>query len=207
MDPFIFAITVILVTASGALAPGPLFFATLIHGSRSGAKGGLVFSLSHTVIEFSLVMLFALGLLTVASEPIVQKFIGVAGGTVLIFFGLYQIKNVISTSFGTFEKPQTGYRRLFLIGLVFSGLNPYFIVWWLSVGGQLIILALQFAGLLGVIFMYICHIWMDYVWLGSIAYFSHKGINILQKKGYRILLGIFAIVLIYFGVIFIHDIL
>ena len=93
MDILGFATTVILVTASGALAPGPLFFATISHGSKSGARSGMAFAVSHTVVEFTLIILFALGLLTVASKPAVKTIIGILGGSVLIAFGVLQIKN------------------------------------------------------------------------------------------------------------------
>ena len=95
MDILQFIVTIVVVTASGALAPGPLFFATVSHGSKHGAKSGLIFSISHTIVEFSLIMLFALGLLTIASEPIVKQVIGIAGGSVLIAFGLIQIRSSI----------------------------------------------------------------------------------------------------------------
>ena len=57
-----------------------LVFTTISQGAKSGAKTGLVFSVAHTVVEFTLIMLFALGLLTIASEPFVKLVIGVVGG-------------------------------------------------------------------------------------------------------------------------------
>ena len=87
MDPLNFAITVILLTASGALAPGPLFFVTITHGAKSGTKSGILFSIAHTIVEFTLVMLLALGLLSVTNEPTVRLAVGTAGGAALIVFG------------------------------------------------------------------------------------------------------------------------
>ncbi len=52
MDLFSFVVTVIILTASGALAPGPLFFATITHGTKHGAKSGLIFSIAHTEEKF-----------------------------------------------------------------------------------------------------------------------------------------------------------
>ena len=202
MDILTFVVTIIFITASGALAPGPLFFATISHGAKTGAKSGFIFSVSHTVVEFSLIMLFALGLLTVASEPTVKLIIGIAGGIVLIAFGIFQIYNSYMAKYKEQKQSIPSYRYLFLIGLAFTGLNPYFILWWLTVGAQLIIMSLEFAALLGVIFMYICHVWMDYVWLTAVAHFSKKGINVLGLKWYRPLMAIFGIVLIYFGITF-----
>jgi len=203
MDLFGFVATVVILTASGALAPGPLFFATVSQGSKHGAKTGLIFSLAHTVVEFSLIMLLALGLIMVASEPLVKIIIGLIGGIVLIVFGAFQIRNSIISKPDKLKKPKSTFGHLFLIGLAFTGLNPYFILWWLTVGAKLILIALEFAALLGVIFMFICHVWMDYAWLTGIAYFSKKGTNVMGLKWYKALMIIFGVILIYFGLTFI----
>ncbi len=199
MDILSFIITIILVTASGALAPGPLFFATISYGTNTGAKSGFTFSIAHTIVEFSLIMLFAFGLLTVASEPIVKKVIGIAGGVVLLLFGTFQIRNSIITKNNELKKHKSSFQHLFLIGLAFTFLNPYFILWWLTVGAQLILIALEFAALLGVIFMFICHVWMDYVWLTGVAYLAKKGTNIMGFKWYKPMMIVFGGILIYFG--------
>lgn len=205
MELIQFILTVVFVTASGALAPGPLFFATISHGSQSGAKTGLVFSLSHTVVEFSLIMLFTVGLLTIANEPFVKQIIGIIGGIVLIIFGGFQLRNAMKQNIEEHSPKQPKTSRLFLIGMLLTGFNPYFIIWWLTIGAQLILLSLEFASFLGVIFMYLCHVWMDYVWLIGISYFAKKGRNILGMRWYLPLLSIFGIILIYFGIQFIVD--
>jgi threonine/homoserine/homoserine lactone efflux protein len=202
-----FIVTVILITASGALAPGPLFIATVSQGTKTGAKGGLIFSISHTVVEFTLIMLLALGLLTIASENIVKNLIGIIGGIALIIFGLLQIYSSIKQKSNEKKQYSTSYPHLFFMGIILTGLNPYFIVWWLTAGAKLIILSLEFAALAGVIFMFICHVWMDYVWLTSIAYFSKKGTNTLAFKWYRAIIVIFGLILIYYGSSFIFDVL
>ncbi len=205
MDTLSFVVTVVLVTASGALAPGPLFFATISHGARSGARSGLIFSISHTLIEFSLVMLLAGGLLTIASEPVVRLTVGVVGGIVLVAFGLAQIYTFLKSPLDeTKHRPLTIWRAL-LIGLSFTGLNPYFIVWWLTAGANLILLSLDFASLYGVVFMYICHVWMDYVWLTSIAHFARLGVSVVEFRWYRVIMVAFGAVLVYFGLMFLLD--
>jgi threonine/homoserine/homoserine lactone efflux protein len=207
MDLFGFVVTVVLITASGALAPGPLFFATVSQGSKTGAKGGLIFSISHTLVEFTLIMLLALGLLTIASKPIVKNVIGIVGGLALIIFGLLQIYFSFKEKKGEKKQNIPSYHRLFFMGIILTGLNPYFIIWWLTAGAKLIIISLEFAALLGVVFMFICHVWMDYAWLTSIAYFSKKGTNTLAFKWYKALIVVFGLVLVYYGVSFIYDVL
>jgi threonine/homoserine/homoserine lactone efflux protein len=205
MDVLGFVVTVVLLTASGALAPGPLFFQTLSQGAKTGARSGLLFSLAHTVVEFSLIMLLAFGLLAVKDDVVVRDIIGILGGIVLIAFGVYQILGVFRTN-QIKQKEAASSSGLFVIGLLFTGLNPYFILWWLTVGSNLILLALEFAALAGVVLMFLCHVWMDYVWLTSVAYCAKRGVNALGSHWYRALLGVFGGILIYFGVSFLGDV-
>jgi len=202
MDVLNFVAYVILITASGALAPGPLFFVTISQGAKSGAKSGLVFSVAHTLVEFTLVMLLACGLLTVANEPSVKLTVGVVGGIVLLVFGAMQIRDALTSKFSETKSGKVATRNLLLIGLTFTGLNPFFIVWWLTAGAKLILLSLEFASLAGVVFMYVCHVWMDYAWLTSVAHFSKMGTNVVGFKWYRFIMAVFGVVLIYFGLTF-----
>jgi threonine/homoserine/homoserine lactone efflux protein len=204
MDPLNFAITVIILTISGALAPGPMFFVTITEGAKSGTKTGVTFSIAHTLIEFSLVMLLALGLLSYANQPAVKFAFGFAGGIALIIFGGMHIRGSLKEAKEPDSK-EVSKRDLFLMGLVLTGLNPYFIIWWLTIGANLIILALEFAGLFGVIFMYVCHVWIDYVWLTLIAGLAKKSTKILKLRWYRLLIAVFGLVLIYFGISFLFD--
>jgi len=133
------AVTTILVTASGALSPGPLFFALITHGARSGAKGGLGFAVAHTLIELPLVILLALGFLTVASQPAVKVITGIAGGLTLILFGGMITRESLISKTGQPSFAGVTSRNPLILGLLFTGLNPYFIIWWLTIGVKLVV--------------------------------------------------------------------
>ena len=199
-----FIVTVIVVTASGALAPGPLTFAIIMHGSKEGAKSGLFCAIGHTLVEFPLVLALALGLLATVDQPLVKSLIGTVGGTGLIVFGVFQIYET-ATHGCPEQTPQR--KRLpansLLLGLALTGLNPYFILWWLTIGSVLIIQALAFAALLGVVLMYVSHVWMDYAFLTLLAHFAKKGMKIFGSKYYRAALIAFSIILIYYGSTFV----
>ena len=154
MDIFSFAVTVVLITASGALAPGPLFFQTISQGIKTGARSGLIFSISHTVVEFLLIMLLAFGLFAVRNEVFIRNIIGVLGGVVLIIFGLYQIVGSLKKK-EINQSQEVPSHRLFFIGILFTAFNPYFILWWLTVGSNLICLRLSLQRLL-VLFLCFC---------------------------------------------------
>jgi len=199
---FTFIVTVIFVTASGALAPGPTFFANITEGTKSGAKSGLAFSVGHTIFEFTLVMLLALTLQTVSSEPLIKLVVGVAGGVALLGFGFWQIREGVALKRDVKKKENIQSKNPLLLGLLFTGLNPYFIIWWLTAGMPLIENALAVASFAGVLIMYASHVWMDYVWLTGTAYLAKKGTNLTGRKGYRILIVIFGIILVFFGLYF-----
>jgi len=205
MDVLSLIVTVVVVTASGALAPGPLFFAVVAHGAKSGARGGLIFSVGHAVIEFSLVMLLALGLLSFVTEPAVKIVIGVVGGTALLVFGVLQIRETLTSRYNQPSEGAVLSKNPLLLGFLFTGLNPYFIIWWLFVGVKLVFDSLAFASLPGVVLMYVAHVWMDYVWLTAVAYLAKKGTNIVGSRGYRTLMTAFAVILVCFGLYYLAS--
>ncbi|MFW9831337.1 MAG: LysE family transporter [Candidatus Thorarchaeota archaeon] len=206
MNPFVlFLISVILISLSGALAPGPLLFTNLSNAPRWGWKGGIWLSLGHTFVEFPIILLIAFGLSTFIYLPILQLINATLGGIVLIIFGSFQIRAVLKPAeelapIDLAEAKPT--RHPFLIGLLFSALNPFFIVWWFTVGAKLVLDAFLFAAILGVIIMFLSHVWIDYVWLSGTAWVTQKGTSLIGSKRYRILIAAFGVLLIYFGITF-----
>jgi len=79
MSPFDLIISVVLVMASGALAPGPVVFATVLEGSRHGTRAGMMFSIAHALVEFPLVTLLALGLVSL-NQQVIKVVVGILGG-------------------------------------------------------------------------------------------------------------------------------
>ena len=208
MDLLTFVITVIVVTASGALAPGPLFFGLLIHGSKEGARAGFSCAIGHTLVEFPLVLALSLGLLAAASEPTIKGVIGLVGGVGLVGFGALQIYSTIKNKpeFGEVPKNRSVPASSLMLGLALTGLNPYFILWWLTVGSVLIVQALAFAAIVGVLIMYISHVWMDYAYLTAIAHLGKRGKGLIGSRYYKLVLVAFGLILIYYGSTFILNV-
>ena len=208
MDLVNFVATVVVVTASGALAPGPLFFGLLMHGSKEGARAGFSAAIGHTIVELPLVLALALGLLAAASQPMIKGVIGVVGGLGLIGFGVLQIYETIKSNPVSAEMPKA--KNLpassLILGLALTGLNPYFILWWLTIGSVLIVQALAFAAIVGVLIMYVSHVWMDYAFLTTIAHLGKKGKAIVGSRYYKLVLIAFGLILIYYGATFVLDV-
>ncbi|MFX1575615.1 MAG: LysE family transporter [Promethearchaeota archaeon] len=209
MTPFLlFLFGVILISLSGALAPGPLLFTNLSNAPRWGWKGGIWLSLGHTCVELPVILLIAFGLSFVIYIPFVQFTIASLGGIVLLFFGVLQIREALASTEKIEQedlaksKPT---RHPFFIGLIFSALNPFFIVWWFTVGATIVLTALLFAALGGVLIMFLSHVWIDYAWLTGTAWATQRGSHLIGSKGYQVLIAFFGLLLIYFGILFCYN--
>jgi len=207
-----FFITVSLISASGALAPGPLFFSTIIIGMEKGGMAGFKVSIGHTIVELPLVILLAFGLGKVLSLVYVKALLGVVGGIVIIFLGVLEFRNSIKSLRENIKAHfksmnQKNLKRIalnpFLIGLSLSLFNPFFLLWWATIGLVLIAEAFEFMAFYGILIMYIFHVWIDYAWLIFIALIAYKSEKILSSKAYYIILASLGFLLILLGISFI----
>src|ERR671915_1580015 len=198
-----FGIEVIVISASGVLAPGPLFFANLVYGIRLDKWSGIKVASGHAVVELPIIIMLAAGLSTFDAAIEYAGFIGMIGGIAILAFAALQITNIIK------EKPPhdtrhiTGSKGPFVVGIAFSALNPFFLLWWFTAGLKLIADSAAFGVTTGVAILFALHIWMDYAWLAGTAYLASKGTFLLESKYYRFLLLGLAAVLMYYGISFV----
>ena len=198
-----FFIEVVAVSASGVLAPGPLFLANLFHGTRQGSKAGLKIAYGHTAVELPLIVLLAAGILS--SLVVLNSYldtIGLIGGVAIIGFAVIQILSLKRTR-GNYAKVGLDGRGPFLTGIALTALNPFFLGWWLTVGLKIIADSLTFGVATGIILVFGFHIWMDYAWLVGTSYLAARGASMLKSKYYVFAILALTGVLIYFGLSFI----
>ena len=197
-----FAATVIIISVSGVMSPGPLFFANIFYGVKGGAKSGLKMSYGHTVVELPLILLLGFGAFSLETFPNFREIIAILGAIGLFAFAGIQIKSALGLK--NDFKNQTKYGP-FTAGVLLSALNPFFIIWWLTIGFKLISDSLILWSFWGIAILFAVHIWMDYVWLTSTAHLSTRGLKFLSNKNYRFFIIGISIVLIYFGISFLMD--
>ncbi|MEX2192028.1 MAG: LysE family transporter [Nitrosarchaeum sp.] len=199
-----FAITVIIISASGVMAPGPLFAANIAYGLQGGGKAGIKMAVGHTIVELPLVILLGIGVFSFEVFPEFRTLISILGAITLFAFAGIQIKTTLqmkeTTSFNLKQ-------NTVLTGITLSALNPFFIIWWLSIGFKLISDAMLIWAFVGIVVVFLLHIWMDFVWLYSVACLASKSSKILSNKNYKILMIGLSAMLIYFGISFITDII
>ncbi len=193
-----FGIIVITISVSGVMSPGPLFAANIAYGTRGGLKTGLKMAYGHTVVELPLVILLGIGAISLGTFPQFKEYISILGALSLFAFAGLQIKNSIKKSPSEYI-PKHG---PFFIGIVLSVLNPFFLIWWFTIGFKLIADALVLYSFIGIAIMFAFHIWMDYAWLGTVGFLSGRGKKILSTKNYNIFMIAISGLLVYFGITF-----
>jgi len=193
-----FAAIVITISIPGVMSPGPLFAANVAYGIKGGWKSGLRLAYGHTIVEFPLVMLLGLGAISLSTLPQFREYVSILGALSLFGFAGLQIRNVLKKSSSRYT-PKHG---PFLVGMLLTALNPFFLVWWFTIGFKLISDALLLYSLIGIGVMFAFHIWMDYAWLGIVGYLSGRGKKILVAQNYNIFMLAISGILIYFGIIF-----
>lgn len=197
-----FAAVVIIVSASGVMMPGPMFAASIFYGVRGGLAAGIRMAAGHTVVELPLVVLLGAGVLSLESFPESRAVISLVGAASLFAFAALQIRTAFGPKQGKASDPRHG---AFFAGVVFSALNPFFIVWWATIGFKLIADALEMWSMFGIVVMFGLHIWMDYAWLAAVGAVSKKGGVILSGRNHRILVLALAGLMIYFGAGFLAE--
>ena len=200
-----FGIEVIALSASGVLTPGPLFFANLAYGTHHDKWSGIKIAYGHTAVELPLIIILAAGLFTFDTAKKYASVVGLIGGIAILAFAGLQIASIIKEK----RRPDTssivGNKGPFIVGIALSALNPFFILWWFTVGSKLIVDSAAFGVATGVAILFALHIWMDYAWLASTAYLASKGAFVLKSKYYPTLLLGLIVVLIYYGLSFVSN--
>jgi threonine/homoserine/homoserine lactone efflux protein len=202
VDLLDFGVQVVAISASGVLAPGPLFFANMLYGTRQGARAGLKMAYGHTVVELPLIALLAAGLFTSAVAVQYAETIGLVGGIGIIGFAALQIANVVRKKSPSAPAIASS-KGPFVAGIALSALNPFFLVWWFTVGLKLVSDSAAFGVAAGIVILFGLHIWMDYAWLAGTAYLASKGNSVIKSKYYPVLLLGLAAVLAYYGITFV----
>jgi threonine/homoserine/homoserine lactone efflux protein len=192
-----------LIGLSGALAPGPTLVVTIRTSLRGGWMTGPKITAGHVLLEIGIFFLVLAGF---SSAPDTWSApIAAAGGMALIIFGAFTI--IESRKFRTGELMQEeSAANPFFAGFLTSAANPFFWIWWLTVGSAMLVAGLQGGVLLAATFL-AGHAAADLTWYTAISTAIHRGRAILSDRGYRTTLGLCGIFLIGFGIYYLSTLL
>jgi len=179
---------------TGALAPGPTLVAT-INASVSGDwTTGPKVTAGHMIAECAIFLLIVLGLATIAL-PYTTAIAGI-GGAALIAFGALTIAG---SRGATLNSPVRGtVSNPYIAGLVTSVANPYFWIWWLTIGSAMVIAGLAGGLVLAAVFM-VGHWCADLGWYTLVSGGVSRGRTILSDTSYRRIMAACGAFLFVFG--------
>ncbi len=194
-----FLLQAVLISLSGVRAPGPLTVVVVGKGARS-ARAGAAIAVGHGVIEFPLMALLVVGLAPFFTRPAFAAWVGLAGGVVLLWMGVDLVRT-LRRPVASSERRETS---ALAAGILMTAGNPYFLVWWATVGATLALRAWGFGFWRFALFAVI-HWSLDLVWYFFLSAASHRGTRLL---GDRFRMGVSLVsgaLLLYFGVRFVVD--
>jgi threonine/homoserine/homoserine lactone efflux protein len=192
--------TSFVVGLSGALMPGPVLTVTIAEATKRGFWAGPLIVLGHGIIEFALFIALVLGLGGLLKHDLVFGLVGVCGALVLIWMGAGMLKGAGQATL-KLELKQGERSRPVLAGLLTSISNPYFIIWWATIGLSYIAIAQQY-GVIGLGSFYSGHIMADVVWYFAIAAAVTVGKTIMTDKTYGWIVGLCGGFLVCLGLYF-----
>jgi len=186
--------TVIITSLSGVMAPGPMFTVTLAKSLKSPWAGVQV-SLGHAVIEVPLILLVYFGLAQFFQNSAVQFALSVVGGGMIVWMGfdLFRARRKLAR-----EGKDTSYNA-FIAGILMSGLNPFFLVWWVTVGSLLLMNFLAAVGTWGLPFFVVVHWLCDLVWLSVVSFTIFKTHKFWRQGVQEWVFIVLSLALLYFG--------
>ena len=179
---------------TGALAPGPTLVATINSSLQRGWTMGPKVAAGHALAEVVIFILIVEGLAAVAEEQ--TGIVAAVGGSALILFGLLTLKGSKTATMEISEKGATS--NPYLAGALTSVANPYFWIWWLSVGSALVLAELRESLVLAMIFM-IGHWGADFGWYTLVSTSLDRGRTLLSEANYRRTLALCGAFLVLFG--------
>ena len=183
--------------------PGPFLTVTVSESSRRGTIAGPLLILGRGFLELALVVALLSGMAPFFKRDSVFVSIALIGGIILIWMSISMFRNLTTLSLkldSNSEKP----RNLIIAGIIFSLANPYWTIWWASIGLGYIMASVKY-GIPGVTSFFIGHILADLAWYTLVSYSVAKGRHFLSDTTYRRLIGGCASFLIVFACYFFYS--
>ena len=206
-----------LVALTGAMSPGPLLTYTIIKSAKTKRRGylmGLWIITGHAILEMGIVILLLLGFSFVLKNIAIVRIIGVSGGLILILFGASIIRDIIngniSTNFlnsreelnknpGLIENK--GIENPIFGGIMVSMSNPYWWVWWATIGFAFMIqFNISFEKWPKLIAFFLGHEAGDLIWYLLVSTLAFFGLRHMNRKAYYGILMCCALFMVLFGI-------
>jgi threonine/homoserine/homoserine lactone efflux protein len=185
---------------SGALAPGPLLVSVVHESTKQGAKSGPLIILGHALLEIGMIICIIFGFTRFINSLFLIRTISLIGSGVLVYSGVSMLKALSSFSI-SLDNTDKKQKNLVATGITMSIANPYWTIWWLTIGLGLILSA-QKNGFYAIIVFFLGHILADFSWYAFVSVVISKNKRFITEKVYRAITSTCAFILIGFGIYF-----
>ena len=193
MSLLTFLFEAVLISLSGVMAPGPITAVTVGKGNESPHAGALV-AIGHGIVEFPLMISIHYGFGYLLNLFYVEAVVALVGGLFLLVMGVGMLRGI-----KRFEVSSSEYTYSPLVaGIVLSLGNPYFLIWWATVGAALILRSVSF-GMLGFLIFALLHWLCDFLWSYFLSALSFKGGRFLGKRFQKVVFAMSGVFLLFFS--------
>jgi threonine/homoserine/homoserine lactone efflux protein len=193
-------LTSFVLALSGAMMPGPLLTATIGESARRGALTGPMLILGHALLELVLLLALLFGLAPLLNQNEVFAAIALAGAGILVWMAAGMLRSLPTVAIN-WDLRRADPGPLLSKGILLSLSNPYWSVWWATIGlGYLT--SCRALGTAGIAAFFLGHISGDFAWYSLISSLIAKGRHFLSNRIYRGLIGACALFLACFACFF-----
>lgn len=191
---------------SGAMAPGPLLTVTITETIRRGRLSAILLIVGHALLEIVFIAAFIFGLRYVLGDPVVVNGVSLGGGLFLVWMGGTLVRDVLSGGAALDleyhgERPKYG---PLMDGVATSLSNPYWTIWWATIGATLVLEALR-VGPLALGSFYLGHVGADFVWYALVIWAVSSGRRLITPRVYGWLLGILGVIVLLLGAAYVSS--
>ncbi|RLB97810.1 MAG: lysine transporter LysE [Deltaproteobacteria bacterium] len=188
------------VALSGAMMPGPLFTVTVSESSRKGPAAGPLLIVGHGILELALMVALVFGVGPLLKKTPVFVATALLGSIVLLWMAYGMLRSLPRLTLAVQPQQEAG-RNLVVAGILLSLANPYWTIWWISIGLGYITQSLAL-GIAGAAAFFAGHIMADFAWYTAVAAAVWKGKRFMSDRAYRGLIAACALFLILFAGMF-----
>lgn len=192
------------VALSGAMMPGPVLTATISEVMKRGFVAGPLIIVGHAILEITLLVAVVAGLGPWITLNATMGVLGVGGGILLVAMGAQMALTAgpaADAAMHSVADPRTAVRGPVLTGILTSLSNPYWALWWATIGLNYVVIAMK-SGVPGLTSFYSGHILADLAWYSLIAAAVTTGRRICPRGVYVGLLVLCGLVLVGLGAYF-----
>jgi len=196
---------------SGALMPGPLLAVTIRHASNRGVSAAPLLVLGHAILEAALVCLLLFGLTEWIRGDAAVTAIALLGSAMLLRMAAGMAREVRTLRFDAVvtggppgperDGKRPGWLRPVIDGVVTSASNPYWSLWWATIGLGYLLLS-RGQGWRGVLAFFSGHILSDAAWYLFVGTAVSAGRGWFTDRVYRGIVGACAVFLVFFALTF-----